>query len=111
MRSEFPNTNLAASTRTSNLLAGDINEFVPVPSMVTIYGISSATGIKLTVMASKDTVVDRKEITAIGTSLLIPDHMRTQFAVGAGTRLAIFLDETAGVATTDVPIAVDVDPL
>lgn len=111
MRSEFPNTNLAASTKTANLLGGDINEFVPVASMVTIYGISSASGVRLTVQASQDTVVDDKEITAIGTSLLIPDHMRTQFAVGAGTRLAIYLRETAGAATTDVPLAIDVDPL
>lgn len=111
MRSEFPNTNLAASTKTANILAGDINEFVPVPSMVTVYAISSASGVRLTVQASQDTVVDDKEITAIGTSLLIPDHMRTQFAVGAGTRLAIYLRETAAAATTDVPLAVDVDPL
>ena len=111
MRSEFPNTNLAASTKTANILAGDINEFVSVPSQVTIYGISSASGVRMTVQASADTVVDDKEITAIGTSLLIPDHMRTQFFVGAGTRLALYLRETAGAATTDVPIAVDVDPI
>lgn len=111
MRSEFPNVNLAASTKTANLLAGDINEFVNQPSMVTVYGISSASGVRMTVLASSDVVVDDKEITAIGTSLIIPDNLRTQFAVGAGTRLALFLRETAAVATTDVPIAVDVDPL
>lgn len=111
MRSEFPNTNLAASTKTANLLAGDINEFVAVPSMVTIYAISSATGVRMTVLASSDVVVDDKEITAIGTSLIVPDNLRTSFAVGAGTRLACFLRETAAVATTDVPLAVDVDPL
>lgn len=111
MRSEFPNTNLAASTKTANILAGDINEFVDVPSQVTIYAISSAVGVRLTVMASKDIVVDDKEITAIGTSLIVPDHLRTSFQVGGRTRLAIFLRETAAVATTDVPLAVEVTPL
>lgn len=111
MRSEFPNTNLTASTKTANILSGDINEFVPMNSTVTIYAISSATGVRMTVLAGTDVVVDDKEITAIGTSLLIPDHLRTSFMVRAGTRLAIFLRETAGVSTTDVPLAIDVDAL
>lgn len=111
MRSEFPNTNLAASTKTANILQGDINEFVPQNSAVSVYAISSATGVRMTILAGTDVVVDDKEITAIGTSLLIPDHLRTSFMVRGGTRLAIFLRETAGAATTDVPMAIDVDPL
>jgi len=111
MRSQFNRANLSASTKTANILSGDINEFVDVPSVVTVYAISSAIGVNMTIQASKDTVVDDKEILGIGTSLLIPDHMNTQFMVGAKTRLAIYLRETAAAATTDVLLAVDVDPL
>lgn len=111
MRSSFNQANLAASTKTANILAGDINEFVTQNSMVTIYAISSASGIRMTVLASSDVVVDDKEILPIGTSLLIPDHLSTSFAVAAGTRLLLTLRETAAVATTDVLLAIDVDPL
>jgi len=110
MRSMFNQANLAASTKTANILAGDINEFVTQRSMVNIYAISSATGVRMNLLASGDTVVDDKEILGIGTSLLIPDHLIDSFAVAPGTRLLLTLRETAGVATTDVLIAVDVQP-
>lgn len=110
MRSNFNQANLAASTKTANILAGDINEFIAQRSMVTIYAVSSATGIRMTVLASSDVVVDDKEILPIGTSLLVPDHLIDSFAVGPGTRLLLTLRETAAVATTDVLIAVDVQP-
>jgi len=61
-KSVFYNANLTASTRTSNILAGDVNEFVSVPSQVTIYAVSSAIGIKITVFADSDLLIDQKEI-------------------------------------------------
>jgi hypothetical protein len=110
MRSSFNQANLAASTKTANILSGDINEFVTQRSMVTIYAISSAGGIRMTVLASSDVAVDDKEVLPIGTSLLVPDHLIDSFAVAPGTRLALTLRETAAVATTDVLIAVDIQP-
>lgn len=110
MRSSFNQANLAANTKTANILSGDINEFVTQRSMVTVYAISSASGVRMTVLASSDVVVDDKEILPIGTSLIIPDNLIDSFAVAAGTRLAITLRETAGAATTDVLLAVDVQP-
>lgn len=110
MRSSFNQANLAANTKTANILSGDINEFVTQRSMVTVYAISSASGVRMSVLASSDVVVDDKEILPIGTSLLIPDHLIDSFAVAAGTRLAITLRETAGASTTDVLLAVDVQP-
>lgn len=110
MRSSFNQANLAASTKTANILSGDINEFVTQRSMVTVYAISSASGIRMNVLASADVVVDDKEILPIGTSLIIPDNLIDSFAVAAGTRLAITLRETAGASTTDVLLAVDVQP-
>lgn len=109
-RSSFPNTNLAASTKTANILAGDINEFTTARSLVNVYAVSSAAGIRATILAGQDVVMDDKEIVAIGTTVSIPDHLLTSFAVEPGTRLAIFLRETAAAATTDVPLIVDVNP-
>lgn len=109
MRSQFNQANLTASTKTANILAGDINEFVTEESDVTIYAISSASGVRMSVFADGDLLIDDKEILVIGTSLIIPDNMQTSFTVDAGTRLAIYLRETAGVGTTDVLLAVDVE--
>ena len=109
VRSQFNQANLTASTKTANIMAGDVNEFITSDSEVTIYAISSAAGVRVTIMADGDIIVDDKELLTIGTSLIIPDNMLTNFAVEAGTRLAIYLRETAGVATTDVLLAVDVE--
>lgn len=110
MKSMFNQPNLAASTKTANILSGDINEFVPQRAMVSIYAISSASGIRMTMLASSDVAIDDKEIVAIGTSLSVPDHLVDSFAVAPGTRLSLTLRETAAVATTDVLIAVEVTP-
>lgn len=109
--SSFNQANLTASTRTANILSGDINEFVSTPSQVNIYAVSSASAVKLTCLADSDVAIDDKEIVAIGTTLNKSDHLLDSFMVGAGTRLAIFLRETGAVATTDVLLGVEVLPL
>lgn len=111
MRSMFNQANLTASTKTANILAGDINEFVTQNSIVQIFAVSSATAIRMTVLADSDVAVDDKEILGIGTTLDLSQHLVTSFPVYAGTRLAIFLRETAGVATTDVLLALEVTPI
>ena len=102
--------NLTASTKTANILAGDVNEFIGQRSMVTIYQVSSAIGVRVTVLADSDVAVDDKEIPFIGTSLIKKDHIIDQFAVFPGTRLSITLRETAAAATTDVYTCVEVTP-
>lgn len=103
--------NLSASTKTANLLAGSVFEFLSVPSRVTVSAISSAAGVNLQMMADNETVVDDQEILPIGTSLLFPDHVLSSFNARGGTRLSLFLRETAAAATTDVLLRIDVDPL
>jgi len=103
--------NLAASTKTANILAGDINEFIGYRAQVTIYNVSSAIGVNVTVLADSDVVVDDKEIPFIGTTVDKSAHMVDRFLVAPGTRLAIFLRETAAAATTDVYTLVDVIPV
>lgn len=109
--SQFENANLAASTKTANLLAGDINEFVPYPAVVNVYAVSSAAGVNISMLADSDVAIDDKEIITIGTTLNKSDHLIDSFAVGAGTRLAATLRETAAAATTDVLTAFEIVPL
>lgn len=103
--------NLAANTRTTNIIAGDPNEFLAYAANVTVYQVSSASGIRSSIYADTDVVVDDKEILGIGTTLDTSAHMMSQFEVEAGTRLSVFLRETAGVATTDVLTLIDIQPL
>lgn len=103
--------NLAADSKSANLLAGDINEFVPVDSQINVYAVASAISINITVLADSDVAVDDQEILPISTTLNKSDHLVDSFAVGGGTRLAITLRETAGVATVDILTGVEVLPL
>ncbi len=103
--------NPAALSKSANLLAGDINEFVPYDAEVALRCVSSAIGMRLSVFADSDLIVDDKEIPFIGTSLIDKDHVIDTFAVEGGTRLAITGRETANVATTDYYVSVEITPL
>jgi len=105
------NVNLAANSKSANLLAGDINEFVTADSQVNIYAAASASAINITILADSDIAIDDKEIINIATSLDKSQHLLDSFLVAAGTRLAIFLRETAGVATVDTLIGMEVLPV
>lgn len=109
--SMFYNVNLAASTKTANILAGDINEFVPVDSIVSLYNTSSAIGVNVTVLADADVAVNDKEIPFIGATVIKKDHLIDTFAVRAGTRMAVFLRETAASSSTDVYTIIEVTPI
>ena len=110
-KSIFYNANLTASTKTANILAGDVNEFVPYDAVVRLTAVSSAIGIRVSVFADSDLLVDDKEIPFIGTTLVDKDHVIDEFEVEAGTRLAIFLRETAAAGTTDVYTGIEVTPV
>jgi hypothetical protein len=100
--------NIPANTKSANILAGDVNEFVSNGGQVNIYGVSSASGVRITVFADSDIVIDDKEIVSLGTTLDKSQHLFDSFVVEAGTRLSAFLRETAGVATTDILTGVEV---
>jgi len=102
--------NLGANAKSANLLAGDINEFVPTRARVNVFAVSSAAGTNITILADSDVAVDDAEILAIGTTLDKSQHLVDSFAVAAGTRLAITLRDTSGAATNDILVGVEVLP-
>ncbi len=103
--------NLAAYSVSANIFAGDTIEFTPNRvSLVNVYAVASAIGIKLTVMADSDVAVQDKEIAFIGTTLDKSAQLVDSFFVGPGTRLSVFLRESANVATTDVYTCLEVIP-
>jgi len=103
--------NQGALTKTANLFSGDTNEFIPYDAEIAVRAVSSAIGIRLSIFADTDLIVDDKEIPYIGTSLIDKDHVVDTFVVEAGTRLAITARETANVATTDHYVSIEVTPV
>lgn len=103
--------NQGALTTSANLLAGDVNEFIPYDAEIYITSVSSAVGMRLSVYADTDLIVDDKEIPFIGTTLIDKDHVIGSFVVEAGTRLLVRGRETANVATTDYYLGVEVIPV
>jgi len=102
---------LAANATTANLLSGDINEFVTVPSQVNLFAVASVAGINVTMLADSDVAVDDQEILAIGTSLDKSQHLVDSFLVAAGTRLTLRLRNTTVTATIDILTGIEVNPL
>jgi len=102
--------NPAALSKSANLLSGDTIEFVPYDATVRITSVASAIGMRLSIFADTDIIVDDKEIPFIGTTLIDKDHLISEFSVEAGTRLSVTGRETANVATTDYYIGVEVIP-
>lgn len=103
--------NQTALSKSANLLSGDVNEFIPYDAEVALRAVSSAIGMKLSVFADTDLIVDDKEIPYIGTSLIDKDHVVDTFVVEAGTRLSITGRETANVATTDYYVSIEITPI
>jgi hypothetical protein len=110
MKTTINTVNLTANSKTANILAGNINEFVATRSRVQLACISSASGVKLTFLAGSDVGIDDAEILNIGTALVYPDSVIDTYLVGPGTRMLLTLRETAGVSTTDILTSVDVQP-
>lgn len=110
-KSTFYNLNLTANAKTANILSGDVNEFIPYDAMVRITSCVSAVGTRLSVFADSDLLVDDKEIPFIGATLIDKDHVIDEFAVEAGTRLAVFYRDTSGASTNDAYLGVEITPL
>jgi len=110
-KSSFYNANVTASTKSANILAGDVNEFVPYDAVVRITSVTSAIGVRISVFADSDLLVDDKEIPFVGTTLIDKDHVIDEFMVEAGTRLAVFYRETAASGAQDVYLGVEVQPM
>lgn len=110
----------------SNLAANSINDlmtdadtgasnarFIKRPSRVTMAIQANAAGIELQVLAGEREVVGRSTLDLGGTTGEYPNINEKGFSFYAATGeiLSVVLRETAGVATTDVMMAFDVQPV
>lgn len=106
--------NLTASTKTGNLLADTDLQQIPSDSdyQVSVYGVSSASGVNMEMGAGPDKVITDREVLFIGTTIDKSAHLITDpFIAEAGSNLSLFLRETAAVATTDVILIIEAVPV
>lgn len=104
-------SNISALFKSTSVLAGDVAcEIINYDAHVKVNAVSSASGIKLTMFADTDLIIDDKEITNIGTSMNELDSTFAEFDIEAGTKLALLYRETANVATSDIILSVEITP-
>ena len=99
--------NLAASTKTTNLLLATDLAFAPADGTISIYGVSSAAGVNMEVGVGSEKAIADREILMIGTTINKLDHEIASFDVAGGSPLSLFLRETAAAATTDVLLIIE----
>lgn len=110
-------SNIPANAVRDMMLNADTGEsdsrFVTVPSRVTYAIVANAVGVELEVRSGERTVVPRSTLEAGGTTGVFPNiqDKAVQFDAAGGEKLKFQVRETAGVATTDIMLAVSVDPL
>lgn len=110
-------SNIPANAVRDLMLDADTGEadvrFVSRPSMVTFAIVASAVGIEFEVHSGERRIVPRSTLEAGGTTGVFPNiqDKAVQFLAAAGEKLKFPVRETAGAATTDIMLAISVDPL
>jgi len=87
--------------------------FIGAPSMVTYVINANAVGIEYEIFASGRRTVERAAVPAGGTAGVFPalNEQAETFPAAAGDILEFKVRETTGVATTDINLAIAVEPL
>lgn len=91
---------VAANATVDNVLAGKIDEFLKMPSMLTLYANAEAVGLNVSFIVGNQVVVDDQEVAAraAGVSIVKPDDLLIQSGGLQGDRLILRLRNTTGAA-------------
>jgi len=101
-------TVVALNSTSLNLLAGDINEFLGRPSVVSLFCTGSATGLRAQLLVGKDVVIDDQTISAANRFPITPDDFLSRGGGFQGDRLTLrFHNPTAGGLTAFWRVAIE----
>lgn len=91
---------VAANATVDNVLAGKIDEFLKMNSLVTLYANAEAVGLNVSLIIGSQVVVDDQEVAnrAAGVAIIKPDDLVVQNGGLAGDRLILRLRNTTGAA-------------
>lgn len=101
---------VAANGVSANVLAGLVDEIVTRWAALRLLAAGSATGLQVTLLAGKRSVVNDQAISRANRTPVLPDDMIATAVARPGERLILtFRNTTAGALTVDW--IVDVEPL
>lgn len=91
---------IAANTTVQNVLAGKIDEFLKMNSVITLYANAEAVGLNVTLIVGSNVILDDQEVPnrAAGTAIVKPDDFIIQGGGLAGDRLILRVRNTTGAA-------------
>lgn len=101
---------VAANSTSANVLSGKSHEFVPFPSVVSLYGSAEAIGLNATFLVGGVAIVDDQEVNAQNRMPIIPDDYIAQTVCRGGERLLLRFRNTTGGAI-DGFSRVEINPL
>lgn len=108
------NSNIAANAVEDMMTDSDAGEsdarFVAEDGVMTYAIVANAVGIQLSIRSQFRNIAPRQIVEAGGTTGVFPnmDQKGIQVPVFAGEKLVFEVRETAGVATTDIMLSIDV---
>lgn len=101
-------TVVLANTTSANLLAGDINEFLGRPSVVSLFVTSSAVGIRAQLLIGKDVVIDDQPVSDANRFPQTPEDFLSRGGGMPGDRLTLrFRNATGGDLTVEWRLAIE----
>ena len=90
-------TSVAANSTSTNLLTGDLNEFLGRPSVASLFCTSAAVGIRAQLMIGGDVVIDDQPISDANRFPITPDDFLSRGGGLPGDRLTLrFRNTTVG---------------
>jgi len=99
---------ILADTTSVNLIAGDINEFLGRPSVVSLFCTGSAVGLRAQLLVGKDVVIDDQSISDANRFPITPDDFLSRGAGMQGERITLrFHNVTSGDLTAEWRLAIE----
>lgn len=97
---------VAANSVSSNVLAGQLYEFLPRPMPVLLAATSSATGINCTFLVGGVAFVNDQPISQANRFPILPDDVVTAIRRARGRMILTFRNTTAGALTVNASVDV-----
>lgn len=91
---------VAANTRSNNVLAGEQFEFLPKPSLVKFRASATAVGIRADLQIGSQTVISNGAIPGTNRFPVVPDDNICDFGGNQAERLFLTYNNTTGAAIT-----------
>lgn len=89
---------VAANTRTANILAGKAFEFAALPSIVNIYIVASAVGLRADVLIGGESIVSDEEMSGANRFPQTDTDLFARHGAAPGDRIFVALRNTTGAA-------------